>query len=78
MGSRVRDAETVYAAAEAWVDRGLRADDSLFTPGRPIWTTEWLDELHRRFLDRPDDSGDAFLVKLERQMEGSPARGPTS
>ena len=71
MGSRVVGAEAVYTAAAAWVDRGLRTDDSLFTPGRPIWRTEWLDELRRRFLDRPDESGDAFLVKLERQMAGS-------
>ena len=71
MGSRVRGAETVYAAAEAWVERGLRTDDSLFTPGRPIWTTELLDELQRRFLDRPDESEDAFVTKLERQLAGS-------
>ena len=36
MGSRVRDAETVYAASEAWVDRGLRTDDSLFEPPRVL------------------------------------------
>ena len=71
MGSRVAGAETVYAAAEAWVDRGLRTDDSLFTPGRSIWTTKWLDELHRQFLDRPDESSDLFLDKLERQLKGS-------
>ena len=57
MGTRRVEAETVYAAAEAWVERALRSDDSLFTPGRRIWTSEWLDELHRRFLDRPDVSG---------------------
>ena len=72
MGPRVEGAETVYTAATAWVDRGLRTDDSLFTPGQPTWTTEWLDELHRRFLDSPDVSGDPFLDKLERQMAGSP------
>ena len=64
--------ETVYAAAESWVERGLRSDDSLFTPSRRIWTSEWLDELHRRFLDRPDESGATFLDKLERQLTGSP------
>ena len=26
-------AENVYVAAEAWVERALRSDDSLFTPG---------------------------------------------
>ena len=72
MGSRVAGAETVYAAAEAWVERGLRNDDSLFTPGVAVWTSEWLDELHRCFLDRPDESGDSFIDKLERQLEGVP------
>ena len=40
MGSRRtgNGEENVYAAAEEWVDRALRADDSLFTPGRPILT----------------------------------------
>ena len=72
MGTRRPGAEKVYAAAESWVERALRSDDSLFTPGRRIWTSELLDELHRRFLDRPDESGDSFLDKLERQLKGSP------
>ena len=73
MGTRLAGAETVYAAAAAWVDRGLTRDDSPFTPGKAIWTSEWLDELHRRFLDRPDEStGQSFLDKLERQLEGAP------
>ena len=72
MGARLSAAAAVYDAADAWVGRGLRSDDSLFTPGRRIWTTEWLGELHRRFLNRPDVSGDTFLEKLERQLEGSP------
>ena len=42
MGSRKTHdgVEKVYAAAEAWVSRALRSDDSLFTPGKPIWTRE--------------------------------------
>ena len=72
MGTRRPGAEKVYAAAESWVERALRSDDSLFTPGRRIWTSEWLDELHRRFLDRPDVSGDSFLDKLDPQPPRSP------
>ena len=64
--------ENVYAAAEAWVERALRSDDSLFTPGQPIWTTHWLDELSHRFLDRPDESGRDFYKKLKRQLKDSP------
>ncbi len=71
MGSRVQGAETVYDAAEVWVERGLRTDDSLFTPGQSIWTLELLAELYRRFLDRPDESKETFFSKLERQLAGS-------
>ena len=72
MDTRKPDRENVYAAAKDWVKRALRSDDSLFTPGRRIWTTEWLEELHHRFLDSPDVSDMTFLDKLERQLTGSP------
>ena len=65
-------AEKVYEAAQRWVDRALRADGSLFTPGNDIWSSRWLGELRTRFLDRPDEGGDTFLEKLQRQLEGSP------
>ena len=72
MGTRIAGAETVYAAAEAWVERALRSDDSLFTPGRRIWTSSWLGELRQRFLDSPDESQGTFFDRLKRQLEGSP------
>ena len=37
--------ENVYAAAQKWVDCALRKDDSLFTRGKPIWTSQWLEAL---------------------------------
>ena len=74
MGSRMTGdgVENVYAAAQKWVDYALRADDSLFTPGKPIWSSRWLGELRKRFLDNPDVSGNNFMEKLERQLSGSP------
>ena len=75
MGSRRTEfegQEQVYAAAERWVDCALRSDDSLFTPGTPIWTPERLGELHERFLNHPDESRDDFYVKLEAQLADSP------
>ena len=74
MGSRKTGAglERVYAAAGTWVERALGADDSLFTPGTPIWSTAWLGELRRRFLDRPDQGEGGFYGKLRTQLEGSP------
>ena len=75
MGSREtgEGVENVYAAAQKWVDRALRADDSLFTPGKPIWSSKWLRELRERFLDKPDAPGDNFMQKVEQQLsESSP------
>ena len=62
--------EKVYAAAKAWVDCALRRDDSLFTPGKSIWTAELLGELRECYLDNPDTSGRGFYEKLRDQLEG--------
>ena len=74
MGSRktIDGAEKVYEAAALWVDRALRRDDSLFTPGVPIWSSLWLGVLRERFLDRPDQGKGNFYDKLRTQLEGSP------
>ena len=74
MGSRRAGAEAVYAAAADWVERCLRGDDSLFTPGQKIWTGRWLNELTSGFLDRPDETpGTSFQEKLAEQLRGAPA-----
>ncbi len=73
MGSRKPDAERVYAAAALWVGQCLQRDESLFTPGREIWSERWLRELRTRFLDQPDERhGPSYLEKLERQLRGAP------
>ena len=76
MGSRKtgNGVENVYAAAELWVERALRACDSLFTPEEAIWTKENLRELRQRFLDRPyyGVSADGFWPQLHLQLEDSP------
>ena len=72
MGSRRTGVDNVYKAASKWVDSALRTDGSLFTPGKPIWSSRWLGELHERFLNHPDESGEKFLEKLERQLSNSP------
>ncbi len=66
-----KNAET-YAAAARFVDAALRQDDSLFTPGVAIWSEANLDDLHARFVAKPDESSDAFLVKFQRQLAGAP------
>ena len=74
LGSRlsVDGVENVYKAASQWVDRALRTDDSLFTPGVEIWSNRWLRELRERFLDRPDEGTGTFYDKLRAQLAGSP------
>ena len=64
--------ERVYAAASAWVDVALRTDDSLFTPGKAVWSSRWLGELHERVLNHPDESDDESLAKYRRQLANSP------
>ena len=71
MPSRLAGAEYTYTAAEEWVNRALRSRDSLFTPGKDLWTSELLSELRLRFLDRPDDTKDPFYTKVRRQLAGS-------
>ena len=74
MGSRRtgNGEERVYQAAERWVDCALRSDDSLFTPGKAIWSSRWLGELHERFLNHPDESSAKFTEKLRQQLSDSP------
>lgn len=63
----------IYQVAGTWVDQCLRRDDSLFSPGRAIWSAPWIRDLRERFVERPDESQDTFSRKLERQLEGAPA-----
>ena len=68
-----RGADRVYAVAQEWADCALRADGSLFTPGKLIWTPKLLGELHKRFLNAPKvEKGPNFLEKLEAQLADSP------
>jgi 5-methylcytosine-specific restriction protein B len=53
------------------IDSGLGKDDSLLTPGRPVWTLENLDELTRDYVDRPDAGTGGFFEKLSQQLADS-------
>ncbi len=63
-------ATRVYAAAQRFIDNALRADDSLFTPGTPIWSPKVIEDLYQRFVEHPDVSADSFEQKLRRQLRG--------
>src|SRR5688572_27355656 len=68
-----QNAAQIYAAAARFVEAGLRSDDSLFTPGRPVWTGAVAQDLDERFVKRPDTSSDSFEAKFQRQLSGAPA-----
>ncbi len=51
--------------------RAIRTGDSVFTPGRAIWTRQATDELQHAFVDRPDDGGRSFDEKLDDQLAGT-------
>lgn len=50
------EAKRIYPIAQRFVESALRHDDSLFTPGRPIWTQSVVDDLYERFNQHPDAS----------------------
>ena len=73
MSARCLTCNDVYEAADLWIDRALRSDDSLFTPGTPIWSERWLGKARTRFLDKPDAwKGAGFFGKLPAVLAGSP------
>ena len=67
-------AERVYEAASRWVDAALRNDDSLFTPGTPIWSLSNLEDFRNRLAEEPkqDDGGPGFFDRLEKLLSGGP------
>ena len=74
MGSRLTASGTksVYAAPGFGSNgRCVKTTRSL-RRGKAIWSKQVLLEVHKRFLDKPDQSGDSFQQKLQRQLEGSP------
>jgi 5-methylcytosine-specific restriction protein B len=62
-----------YSAARLAVERTLQKDDSLFTPGQPIWSLTNIRDLYDRFVRHPDASADTFETKFRRQLNGAPA-----
>ncbi len=64
-------AEVIRTTSRLFVDRGLRALDSVFAPGRDVWRGEVVAELRQRFIGRPDVDGAVFLEKLGAQFDGA-------
>jgi 5-methylcytosine-specific restriction enzyme B len=67
------EAESVYLAARRFAEAALAADDSMFTPGRRIWSAGTLERLYQHFNLQPDTSKESFEAKFRRQLTGAPA-----
>lgn len=63
--------EKLYAASARIVDVAFRADDSILTPGAPIWTAANIAELRQRFVEHPDEGKNKFEEKLRKQLRGA-------
>ena len=65
--------QPVYDAADLWIDRALRSDDSLFTPGTPIWSKDNLRETRARFVGKVGEwKSEDVLNELEKALADSP------
>lgn len=65
------DLAPLLAAARDWIARCLIEDGSLFVDGRDLWSAANVATLQSSFVDRPDDSDDDFISKLQRQLSGA-------
>lgn len=66
-----KDIAALLLAAETWRDRCLVADTSIFENTLPVWSLDSAQELHRDFVERPDEGQGDFLSKLKVQLDRS-------
>jgi len=72
VGTFAREAAPrIEAIGRRLIDRGLGGDDSLLTPGEPVWTVDNLDQLKREYVDKPDMGAGDFFDKLKHQLAAS-------
>jgi 5-methylcytosine-specific restriction protein B len=64
-----RDTTPVYEAAEAFRNRCLRTDGSLFLADSAVWSAANLGTLKKAFVDTPDESERTFEEKFEDQVK---------
>lgn len=69
--ARKKNGEAVYTAAERFVDAALRHDDSLFTPGQPIWTQVNVNGLYEKLAGRFQMLGLQFDGELKKLIRKS-------
>lgn len=62
------DEEEIIRAAGVFVDRALVAGESVFSPGRVLWTEEVVSELERTFIAAKGTPGASFTEQLAIQL----------
>lgn len=65
------DQERVIAAARVFIERGLVQGESVFAPGRSLWTQTVSTELVECFVNSDGTEGDGFLGKVAVQLAGA-------
>lgn len=70
--SRVSGNDALYVVTDAFRDRCLARDDSLFTPGRPIWTAQAAEYVATAVAE-DDRSSREFVEKLVDHLTALPA-----
>ncbi|ORW17061.1 AAA family ATPase [Mycolicibacter nonchromogenicus] len=75
VGTFAREAAPrIEAIGRRLIDCGLGKDDSLLTPGEPVWSVQNLEQLKREYVDKPDMGPGDFFDKLKHQLaQTSPA-----
>jgi len=68
---QLQSTPALYAAVQRFVAAAWRGNDSIFTPGRPIWTASNLDVMRQLFVDRIDESKASFAEKYKRQLDAA-------
>jgi 5-methylcytosine-specific restriction protein B len=68
------ETQSAYAAAAQLVEQGFARQGSLFTPQKPVWTSETLADLHQRDTAADDTTGGGFVDRLRRRLEAAPAK----
>ncbi|MEX5637394.1 AAA family ATPase [Parafrankia sp. FMc2] len=63
--------EAVYAAAQTVLERGFVLEDSVFTPGREVWTKKNAQDLAFRLEHPPVGASGTFLEKLRVELGGA-------
>lgn len=61
-------APAVEQIGRRFIDEGFGSGESVFTPGRRIWTEEYFRELKAAFVDQPDAGSSDFFAKLDGQL----------